>query len=74
MFSMLAGAAIGFLVDSGLMMNYGSNANYFWIALGMVTAISRKKLLGKQRRTPSMPREYSSSCSNDNSTEVAPSV
>jgi O-antigen ligase len=47
MFSMLAGAAVGFLVDSGLIMSSGSNANYFWIALGMVTAISRKQLLGE---------------------------
>ena len=53
MFSMLAGAAIGFLVDSGLIMSSGSNANYFWIALGMVTAISRKRLLEDTISTPS---------------------
>ncbi|TFH63987.1 MAG: hypothetical protein E4G91_07220, partial [Candidatus Zixiibacteriota bacterium] len=45
MFSILAGTAIGFFVDSGLIMSSGSNANYFWIALGLVTAINRKRLL-----------------------------
>jgi O-antigen ligase len=45
MFSMLAGAGVGLLVDSGMVMGSGSYANYFWIALGLVTAISRKRLL-----------------------------
>jgi hypothetical protein len=44
---MLAGVAVGFFADSGLIMSSGSNANDFWIALGIVAAISEKKLLGE---------------------------
>lgn len=43
--SIVAGACVGSFFETGLIMGSGSYTNYFWIALGMVTAISRKKLL-----------------------------
>jgi O-antigen ligase len=43
--ALFVGASVGIAFDSGILMGSGSYANYFWIALGMVTAISRKRLL-----------------------------
>jgi O-antigen ligase len=43
--SMVTGTSIGLLTGSGMIMGSGSYTNYFWISLGLVTAISRKGLL-----------------------------
>jgi O-antigen ligase len=47
MLSLLVGTLFHGLFESASILAAGSNANYFWIALGMVTAISEKKLLGE---------------------------
>ncbi len=47
MLALLVAVLVGLLFDTGSLMSSGSYANYFWIALGLVTAISRNKLLGE---------------------------
>jgi O-antigen ligase len=45
MIAMIAGALVNGFFERNLIFGMGATNNYFWIALGMVTAISRKKLL-----------------------------
>jgi O-antigen ligase len=45
--ALLCGALFSCFFESGPIMGSGSYANYFWITLGMVEAIKRRKLLGE---------------------------
>jgi O-antigen ligase len=47
MLAMLCGALINSFFESGVIFGIGAISHYFWIALGMATAISKKKLLGE---------------------------
>ncbi|TFH63986.1 MAG: O-antigen ligase family protein [Candidatus Zixiibacteriota bacterium] len=47
MIAMIAGALVNGFFERNLIFGMGATNNYFWIALGMVTAISSKKLLSE---------------------------
>ena len=56
MIAMIVGALVNGFFERNLILGMGATNNYFWIALGMVTAISRRKLLEEPATPIDIPR------------------